>query len=65
MGKINVNKAISKITGDSPINTVAVKKLFLLIKGKQAGKIGGVKCRNDSDADEEAVCSSDGKNIHD
>lgn len=61
MGKINVNKVISKIFGDNPVKDVAVKDLILLSKGKVSVKIdNGVKRQKDRSSDEN--CKHDNKN---
>ena len=40
MGKMNLNEALSKVTGDCPIDDKAVKDLLLLAKGKCAERVG-------------------------
>ncbi len=40
MGKMNLNEALSKVTGDCPIDDKAVKDLLLLAKGKRAERVG-------------------------
>lgn len=40
MGKMNLNEALSKVTGDCPIDDKVVKYLLLLAKGKRAERVG-------------------------
>lgn len=55
MGKIDLNKAIGKIFGESPTNDEMVKDLLLLMKGKFSEKSGRVKWKKESSIDENCM----------